>query len=225
MTFQPVLTEDGSTTLFIPELNEHYHSIHGAVQESMHIFIRRGYEQIRNFPACIFEAGFGTGLNAFLTFLVSEKEGKSIHYSAIEKYPLEDHLVRLLNYPDKTNPAKAEVFQAIHDAPWEQDIRISEYFTLHKMKGDLCEVHLQDTTYDLVYFDAFGPAVQPELWTEEIFRMIYQSMKEGTCLVTYSVKGSVTRALKAAGFSLERLPGPPGKREMTRATKRNEDGK
>lgn len=221
MILQPVITEDGSTTLFIPELNEHYHSIHGAVQESMHIFIREGYEQIRNFPACIFEAGFGTGLNAFLTFLVSEKEGRSIHYSAIEKYPLEEHLLRLLNYAEKTNPAKAEVFKSIHDAPWDQDIRISNHFTLHKMKGDLREVRLHDAAYDLVYFDAFGPAVQPELWTEEIFRMIYQSMKEDSCLVTYSVKGSVTRTLKAAGFSLEKLPGPPGKREMTRATKKD----
>jgi tRNA U34 5-methylaminomethyl-2-thiouridine-forming methyltransferase MnmC len=220
MTLQPVLTEDGSTTLFIPELNEHYHSIHGAVQESMHIFIHEGYAQIRNFPARIFEAGFGTGLNAFVTFLVSEKEGRAIHYSTIEKFPLEDHLVRLLNYPEKTDPAKENIFHAIHVAPWDQDIRISEHFTLHKMKGDLCEVQLPHTSFDLVYFDAFGPAVQPELWTEEIFRMIYKSMKEDACLVTYSVKGSVTRALKAAGFSLEKLPGPPGKREMTRATRK-----
>ena len=220
MTLQPVLTEDGSTTLFIPELNEHYHSIHGAVQESMHIFIREGYAQIRNFPARIFEAGFGTGLNAFLTFLVSEKEGRAIHYSTIEKFPLEDHLVRLLNYPEKTDPAKEKIFHAIHAAPWNEDIRISEHFTLHKMKGDLREVQLPHKSFDLVYFDAFGPAVQPELWTEEIFRMLCKSMKEGACLVTYSVKGSVTRALKAAGFSLEKLPGPPGKREMTKATKK-----
>ena len=220
MTFQAVITEDGSTTLFIPELNEHYHSIHGAVQESMHIFIRGGYTQIRNFPAHIFEAGFGTGLNAFLTFLVSESEGKSIHYTAIEKYPLEDQYVRQLNYPERTDPSKAEVFHALHDASWDQDIRISEYFTLHKMKGDLLEVQLPDTSYDLVFFDAFGPDKLPELWTEEIFRMLYQSMNEGASLVTFSVKGSVKRALKAAGFSLEKLPGPPGKREMTRATKR-----
>jgi len=220
MTFQAVITEDGSTTLFIPKLNEHYHSIHGAVQESMHIFIREGYTQIRNFPAHIFEAGFGTGLNAFLTFLVSEREGKSIHYTAIEKYPLEDQFVRQLNYPERTDPAKAGVFHALHDASWDQDIRISEYFTLHKMKGDLLEVQLPDTSYDLVFFDAFGPDKQPELWTEKIFRMLYQSMNEGASLVTFSVKGSVKRALKAAGFSLEKLPGPPGKREMTRATKR-----
>jgi tRNA U34 5-methylaminomethyl-2-thiouridine-forming methyltransferase MnmC len=220
MTLQPVLTEDGSITFFSPELNEHYHSVHGAVQESMHIFIREGYDQIRKFPARILEAGFGTGLNAFLTFLASEKEGKFIHYSAIEKFPLEDRLVRLLNYPEKTDPAKADIFQAIHESPWGMDIRISEYFTLSKMKADLCEVQLQDGFYDLVYFDAFSPAVQPELWTEEIFRTLYQSMKAGGCLLTYSVKGSVTRALKAAGFDVEKLPGPPGKRQITRAIKK-----
>jgi tRNA U34 5-methylaminomethyl-2-thiouridine-forming methyltransferase MnmC len=225
MTLQTVLTEDGSTTLFIPELKEHYHSIHGAIQESRHIFIREGYEKIRTFPACILEAGFGTGLNAFLTFLASEKEGRSIHYSAIEKYPLEDHFVRLMNYPEKTNPANKSVFQVMHDAPWGREIRISEHFTLNKMKVDLREIQLQEAAYDLVYFDAFGPVVQPELWTEEIFRVIYQSMKAGASLVTYSVKGSVKRSLKAAGFSLEKLPGPPGKREMTRATKRMNDGK
>jgi tRNA U34 5-methylaminomethyl-2-thiouridine-forming methyltransferase MnmC len=225
MIIHPVVTEDGSTTLFIPELNEHYHSTHGAVQESLHIFIREGYDHLRTFPACILEAGFGTGLNAFLTFLVSEKEGRSIHYTAIEKYPLEDHLVRFLNYPEKTDPAKTEIFQTIHDAPWDRDIKISNHFILHKMKGDLREVRLKDTAYDLVYFDAFGPAVQPELWTETIFQRIHQSMKEGSCLVTYSVKGSVTRAMKTAGFRIEKLPGPPGKREMTRATKWNDYGK
>jgi len=220
MTIQPVLTDDGSTTLFIPELNEHYHSIHGAVQESLHIFIREGYEQMRNFPARIFEAGLGTGLNAFLTYLASERNGSSVHYLAVEKYPLEDHFVRLLNYPEKTDPAKAEIFYAMHDAPWDQDFRISDHFTLHKMKGDLQELQLPDRSIDLVYFDAFSPAAQPELWTEKIFQMLNRSMKQGASLVTYSVKGSVTRALKAAGFTLEKLPGPPGKREMTRATKK-----
>jgi tRNA U34 5-methylaminomethyl-2-thiouridine-forming methyltransferase MnmC len=224
MTIQLVITEDGSTTLFIPELNEHYHSIHGAVQESTHIFIHSGYSQIHTFPARIFEAGFGTGLNAFLTFLVSEKAGTSVHYTTIEKFPLEDHIVRLLNYPEMTDPAKAKVFKYIHDAHWDQDIVISEYFTLHKIKGDLREVQLKDSAYDLVYFDAFGPDVQHELWTEEIFQMLYRSMKKGACLVTYSVKGSVTRALKAAGFSMEKLPGPPGKRQMTRATKKENHG-
>jgi tRNA U34 5-methylaminomethyl-2-thiouridine-forming methyltransferase MnmC len=203
----------------MPEIKEHYHSIHGALQESLHIFIREGYRHLRKFPARIFEAGFGTGLNAFLTFLISEKEGKSIHYSAIEKFPLEDPIIRLLNYPEKTDPARAEVFRSIHEVPWGLDIRLSENFTLHKMKGDLREVQFQEASFDLVYFDAFGPDVQPELWTEEIFRKLYLSMKDDASLVTYSVKGSVTRALKASGFSIEKLPGPPGKREMTRATK------
>jgi tRNA U34 5-methylaminomethyl-2-thiouridine-forming methyltransferase MnmC len=225
MTIQTVITEDGSTTLFIPELNEHYHSIHGAVQESLHIFINNGYSQIPAFPARIFEIGFGTGLNAFLTFLVSDKVGESVHYTTIEKFPLENHIVSLMNYPEMTEPAKAKVFQALHDAPWDQETRISESFSLHKIKGDLREVHLQESGYDLVYSDAFGPEVQPELWTEEIFRMLYQSMKEGAVLVTYSVKGSVKRALKTVGFSLEKLPGPPGKREMTRATKKGSHGK
>jgi tRNA U34 5-methylaminomethyl-2-thiouridine-forming methyltransferase MnmC len=225
MTIQPVITEDGSTTLFIPELKEHYHSIHGAVQESMHIFINNAYSQIQTSPARIFEAGFGTGLNAFLTFLVSDKAGTSVHYTTIEKFPLEDNIVRSLNYPEMTDPAKDKIFQVLHDAPWGQDIWISEYFTLHKIKSDLREVQLPASAYDLVYFDAFAPEIQPELWTEEIFRMLYQSMKEGACLVTYSVKGSVKRALKAAGFRLEKLPGPPGKREMTRATKKENYGK
>jgi tRNA U34 5-methylaminomethyl-2-thiouridine-forming methyltransferase MnmC len=225
MTIQPVITEDGSMTLFIPELNEHYHSIHGAVQESMHIFINNGYMQIQTSPARIFEAGFGTGLNALLTFLVSEKAGMVVHYTTIEKFPLDDNIVRSLNYPEMTDPAKDKIFQVLHDAPWGQDVGISEYFTLHKIKGDLCEIQLPASAYDLVYFDAFGPEVQPELWTEEIFRMLYQSVKEGACLVTYSVKGSVKRALKAAGFRLEKLPGPPGKREMTRATKKENNGK
>jgi tRNA U34 5-methylaminomethyl-2-thiouridine-forming methyltransferase MnmC len=225
MALIPLITKDGSSTLFVTELNEHYHSINGAVQESMYIFIGKGYFQLKASPAIIFEAGFGTGLNAFLTFLESEKEGREIHYTAIEKYPLEDDFVQLLNYPEKTDPSKAAVFKAIHKAPWEQDVKLSEHFTLHKMKGDLRIVQLKEANYDLVYFDAFGPAVQPDLWTEEIFRMLFQSMKAGSCLVTYSVRGSVKRALKAAGFCTEKLPGPPGKREITRATKLKENGK
>ena len=224
MTIQPIITEDGSSTLFIPELNEHYHSVHGAIQESMHIFIHNGYDQIRTSPARIFEAGFGTGLNAFLTFLTSERTGNSVHYTSVEKYPLEDQIVGLLNYPEMTDPRKAAVFKAIHNAPWDQDVRISGYFTLYKMRSDLLEIQLQDSIYDLVYFDAFGPDIQPELWTEEIFRMLYQSMKAVSFLVTYSVKGSVKRGLKAAGFNLEKLPGPPGKREITRATKKKTNG-
>jgi tRNA U34 5-methylaminomethyl-2-thiouridine-forming methyltransferase MnmC len=219
MTLQHVITEDGSSTLFVPELNEHYHSIHGALQESMHIFIKEGFEQLQTFPASIFEVGFGTGLNAFLTCLSSEKEKQSIYYRTIEKYPIGSRFVSLLNYTKTMDPLKGKLFQAIHDAPWDQDIRISNHFVLHKINGDLCSSQLEEGFYDLVYFDAFGPDVQAELWTEQIFRSLHQSMKIGASLVTYSVKGSVRRAMKAVGFSVEKIPGPPGKREMTRAIK------
>ena len=220
MNIQQVLTEDGSSTLYIPELNEHYHSTYGAVQESMHIFIQNGFLQIYSNPVYIFEVGFGTGLNAYLTFLASENESKSVHYTSIEKYPLDDYIVNSLNYTEKADPEKIKIFKALHEAPWNKDIAISSLFTLHKMNKDLKEVELQDSAYDLVYFDAFGPDVQPELWTEKIFRELFISMKNNACLVTYSAKGSVKRALKEAGFTLEKLPGPPGKREMTRATKK-----
>jgi tRNA U34 5-methylaminomethyl-2-thiouridine-forming methyltransferase MnmC len=221
MNIRPVITEDGSSTLFIPELNEHYHSIHGAVQESTHIFIQNGYLQIHASPIRIFEAGFGTGLNAYLTFLASEQEGKPVYYTSIEKYPIGDDIVKCLNYTEKANVKEANIFQSLHDAPWDIEVNISDQFTLFKMRGDLKEIKLPDSNYDLVYFDAFGPDVQPELWTQKIFEVLFRSMKENACLVTYSVKGAVKRALKAAGFSLEKLPGPPGKREMTRATKKS----
>ena len=179
-----------------------------------------GYSQIHASPIRIFEAGFGTGLNAYLTFLASEKERKKVHYTSIEKYPLGENTVKSLNYTEKADPEKVKVFKVLHDAPWDIDVNISDHFTLYKMRGDLKELKVQDSIYDLVYFDAFGPDVQPDLWTEEIFRVLFHSMKKNACLVTYSVKGSVKRALKAAGFSLEKLPGPPGKREITRATKK-----
>ncbi|MGA3014459.1 MAG: tRNA (5-methylaminomethyl-2-thiouridine)(34)-methyltransferase MnmD [Bacteroidales bacterium] len=220
MNIQPIITKDGSSTLFIPELNEHYHSIHGAVQESMHIFIQNGYSQIHASSIRIFEAGFGTGLNTYLTMLTAEQERKTVHYTSVEKYPLGENVVKLLNYTEKADVKKAKVFQALHDAQWDIDVNISDHFTLFKMRGDLKDLKLQDSIYDLVYFDAFGPDVQPDLWTEEIFTVLFRSMKKNACLVTYSVKGSVKRALKTAGFILEKLPGPPGKREITRATKK-----
>jgi tRNA U34 5-methylaminomethyl-2-thiouridine-forming methyltransferase MnmC len=221
MTLRHILTEDGSSTLFVPELNEHYHSVHGAVQESMHIFIRAGYDAVRENQVHIFEAGFGTGLNAFLTFLSSRKDKRIVHYTAVEKYPLENSVVKLLNYPGITDPADAAVFSTIHTAPWGEEVKISDHFFLHKMEGDLLEMPPKEDAFNLVYFDAFGPDVQPELWAEEVFRMLFRSMKENAILVTYSVKGTVTRALKAAGFNTEKLPGPPGKRQITRATKKS----
>lgn len=219
MSLRTVMTGDGSMTIFNPELNEHYHSVHGAILESNHIFIREGFQKIPNFPVSILEVGFGTGLNAFLTFLESRSSPGKIHFTAIEKYPLQDQMISSLNYPEILNPSAAADFKAMHSAEWNRETMLSGMFILLKRNEDLRTLQLPEASYNLVYFDAFSPAVQPELWTEEIFRKLNRAMKPGAFLVTYSVKGAVTRALAATGFNVEKLPGPPGKREMMRATK------
>jgi tRNA U34 5-methylaminomethyl-2-thiouridine-forming methyltransferase MnmC len=219
MTLHSVITGDGSSTLFVPELNEHYHSTHGAIAESTHIFISEGFDRINKFPAHIFEMGFGTGLNAFLTLLEAEKKGKEVHYTTIEKFPLEANTYRNLNYPVLIDPLKSEIFSALHEAPWNTKTRISNHFVIYKIPGDLQYLKFKDSGFDLVYFDAFGPDVQPELWTEEIFKKLCTAMTKSSSLVTYSVKGTVKRALKVSGFTIEKLPGPIGKREILRATK------
>ena len=214
-------TNDGSHTLFVPELNEHYHSTFGAVQESRVVFIQSGWNYINpsNSPLNILEMGFGTGLNAFLTCLECEKFSRQIRYTGVEKFPLSKGITDLLNYPGFIDKSTQPVFKLIHDAPWNQETSITGNFRLHKIDKDIRDIFPENNTYDLVYFDAFGPNVQPELWIEEVFQKIALSMKNGGILVTYSVKGSVRRALKNSGFETEKIPGPPGKREITRATK------
>ena len=221
MEIRLILTGDGSSTLFVPSLDEHYHSTFGAIRESQHIFIEAGFHAYtpKETPCRIFEVGFGTGLNAFLTLLETEKSGIPVHYTSIESNPLEPSIVNELNYPELLGQENNSFFKDLHDAPWNRDVAVTKNFILHKISGKIEEHNLPEGVFDLVYFDAFGPDVQPELWTENIFKKIYRSMKSGSILVTYSVKGSVKRALKSAGFTLEKLPGPPGKREITRATK------
>lgn len=213
-----IKTYDGSHTLFVPEMNEHYHSIHGAVQESEHIFIRNGFDFCRKDPVRIFEAGFGTGLNALLTAMRSSKPKRKVLYMAIENFPLENETISILNYPEFAGENASEIFRLIHNAEWDRTVRITENFNLRKIKGDLTVAHL-DGSFDLIYFDAFGPDKQPEMWTRDIFEKISElTCKEGI-FVTYSAKGSVKRHLKAAGFTVELLPGPPGKRQIIRAVK------
>jgi len=216
------ITNDGSHTLFVPELNEHYHSTFGAVQESRVVFIQSGLNFLdpARSPLQILEVGFGTGLNAFLTCLECEKSSRQIHYTGVEKFPLSKGITDLLNYPDFIDHSMQPVFRLIHNAPWNLATSITGNFRLLKIDKDIRDIFPENTTYDLVYFDAFGPEVQPELWTEEIFQKIAFSMKNGGILVTYSVKGAVRRALKNSGFEVEKIPGPPGKREITRATKK-----
>lgn len=215
-------TEDGSHTLFAPGLNEHYHSTHGALQESGLVFIHNGLHHI---PQCIkeinvLEVGFGTGLNALLTVLESKKQRRKINYVATEPEPVEEEILEQLNYASVIGSTEAEgYFKKIHEAGWVYPAFLSDYFIISKIKAKLADITLRDEQFHLVYFDAFGPDVQPELWTEEVFAQLYKCMKYNGILVTYSCKGTVKRALKAAGFTIEKLPGPAGKREVLRAIK------
>ena len=221
MEVRLVKTGDGSDTLFVPELNEHYHSTFGAINESKHIFIDAGFKQITdNQQDCrILEIGFGTGLNAFLTLIEARKKQVNVHYTSIEAFPLPGNIIKQLNYPDLLDPSEAGLFILLHNRAWGKEEKITGSLTLLKIKDKLENCDFPTGYFDLVYFDAFGPEVQPELWTSEIFCKIFNSTVPGGILVTYSSKGSIRRSLKNAGFSVEKLPGPTGKREITRATK------
>ncbi|MCX6241123.1 MAG: tRNA (5-methylaminomethyl-2-thiouridine)(34)-methyltransferase MnmD [Bacteroidetes bacterium] len=219
---QVIITEDSSHTILNTELNETYHSSHGAVQESRHVFIDAGFRQIvkGKDPFNVLEIGFGTGLNALLTLIEAEAVKKSVVYSAIEAYPLDQGTWTKLNYPGMLCPGEQTVFfEKIHLAGWGKEEKISSFFSLHKILMKLQDYSPFENHLDLIYFDAFSPAVQPELWTNEIFRKLFIAMKRGGVLTTYSVKGDVIRSMKAAGFIVEKIPGPPGKRQISRATK------
>lgn len=214
-----ITTHDGSASIYVAELNEHYHSIHGAIQESAHVFLKMGLEPFleRTEPIEILEIGLGTGLNTLMT-LAAEHEGE-IHYTTVEKYPIEAELWQALEYPEALQrPDLAGSFEKIHTLPWEQWECLSPTFQLCKL-NDAIETFEPGQTFDIVYFDAFAPQKQPELWTEEIFAKMYRLMNPGGVLVTYCAKGSVRRAMIAVGFRVEKMPGPPGKREMLRAWK------
>lgn len=214
--------------MFHKGLNQHYHSTFGAVQESQHIFIESGFLHLINNlhpffktgTEClkIFEVGFGTGLNALLTQFEAEKHGIRVNYSTIEAFPLEASSWQALNYPHLFGSVDySHVFAKLHLANWNEPDEISPHFTLHKIHGALEAFVPATGTFNLVFFDAFGPDAQPELWKEEIFQNLHQGLAPGGILVTYSVKGTVVRAMHSAGFSIEKLPGPPGKRHILRA--------
>ncbi|MBI5010238.1 MAG: tRNA (5-methylaminomethyl-2-thiouridine)(34)-methyltransferase MnmD [Bacteroidia bacterium] len=214
-----ILTADGSHTLYVPEMNEHYHSIHGAIQESQHIFINNGYDFCKADTVNILEIGFGTGLNAFLTALKSCSGIRKVHYTTIEKYPLTQEITSSLNYPGYTGEGTRELFDLIHNSQWNIDVSICNNFIINKIKGDATD-SIPKGEYDLIYFDAFGPDKQPEMWTEEVFRRISAFTRENGIFVTYSAKGEVKRNLRGCGFDVTLLPGPPGKRQIIRACKK-----
>lgn len=220
-------TEDGSSTLYVPQLDEHYHSVHGAIQESRHIFLHAGMEYFletflervtSSSPLHILEAGFGTGLNAYLTLIRAGELQCPVCYHTIEKYPLTTEEISRLNYPENIGFPHSGLFYQLHDCPWEKEQQITSDFRFCKHRQDFREIHFPEQ-FHLVYFDAFNPDVQPHLWTTEVFTRFYRAMLPESLLVTYCVKGIVKQALRTVGFTLKRLPGPPGKREMLRAKK------
>jgi tRNA U34 5-methylaminomethyl-2-thiouridine-forming methyltransferase MnmC len=215
------ITEDGSHTLFVPELNEHYHSTHGALQESIHVYINTGFRQCTKEEIHVLEIGFGTGLNTFLTLLESDKSDKKIIYTSLELYPISLTDARKLNYASQICPEKAGVFLQLHESEWEKRVDINNRFSLLKLNRSVTENNslVLDELFDIVYFDAFAPDKQPEMWSQKIFDAIFSICNPNAILTTYCAKGMVRRMLQDSGFVVERLEGPPGKREILRARK------
>ena len=214
--------DDGSHTLYRKDLDEHYHSVFGAVSESRHIFINAGYAFLSQHISEInvLEVGLGTGLNAFLTFVEAEKLKIKTNYTGIETIKLSPEIISKLNYAELIQSGmERDRFNLIHNCLWNTEVQLSPNFNLHKIESKIEDVSLSIEHFDLVYFDAFAPDIQAELWSETIFRKLYKAMNKGAVLVTYSCKGDVKRAMKSVGFKLEKLQGPKGKREFLRATK------
>lgn len=211
-------TSDGSPTLYVPALDEHYHSVKGAHTESSHIFIDMGLKASVAPKPRVLEVGFGTGLNAWLTLLHAEAQQLSVHYTGIERYPLTWDEIAPLHYSEDP------LFRQLHQVAWNEDVSLTTHFTLHKAQEDIYAfLHQQQAGangYDVVYYDAFAPEKQPEMWDESLFRHIYQLMNPGGILTTYCAKGVIRRMWQSIGFEVERLPGPPGgKREILRGRK------
>ena len=215
-----IKTDDGSSSIYLPDLDEHYHSIHGAIIEAFHVFIKNGLDLFeKGSKIDILEIGFGTGLNCFITFLESQKRNLKINYTGIEAFPLKEEEISQLNYVEELDAVDyKKIFAKIHQIEWGKQTKINKDFDLLKKEIFFKEVN-DENQFDLIFYDAFGARVQPDLWTEEIFKKMFSALKNNGILVTYSAKGSVRRAMQSVGFLVERLPGPPGKREMLRAKK------
>jgi tRNA U34 5-methylaminomethyl-2-thiouridine-forming methyltransferase MnmC len=214
-----IQTLDGSTTIQITDWDECYHSRFGAVQEAKHVFIKNGLSLFENKEISILEIGFGTGLNAFVTYLESQKWKLAINYVGVEGYPVSSEEVVSMNYVSELNAeSERKIFEKMHNCNWEEKIVLRDDFVLTKRNqffADIVDIEI----FDLIYFDAFGYNVQPELWSTAIFKKMYNSLKTNGVLVTYAARGVVKRSMIEVGFKVEKLAGPPGKREMFRAVK------
>ena len=214
-------TADGSSTLYNQMLDEHYHSIHGALTESIHVFVRMGFLNfIDSFKSVkdvnILEIGFGTGLNCILTFIENIKLNISLNYTALEPFPLEMQIIDNLDF--NLDSRYLDAFKLIHQSLWEKPVEINKQFSLEKSTLELKDFN-DNKFYDIIYFDAFAPSKQPELWKVDVFSKLFNLTSNNGVLVTYCAKGQVRRDLEKVGYFVERLEGPPGKREMLRATK------
>lgn len=215
-----VQTLDGSTTIHLPEWNENYHSKHGAIQEAKHVFIKNGFDHFNQSEIAILEIGFGTGLNTFITFLEAKKLATKVNYVGVEAYPVAFDEIAQMNYVQELEATDFESdFKEMHEREWNTNIAISADFCLIKRQQFFDEINDKET-FDLIYFDAFGYRVQPELWSTAIFQKMYDALKPGGKLVTYAARGVVKRSMIEVGFTVEKLAGPPGKREMFRASKK-----
>lgn len=214
-----IITDDGSTTIRIPDWDENYHSTHGAIQEAKHVFIKNGLDLFQNQKSIsILEIGFGTGLNAFITFLETVNKEK-VNYVGVEAYPISNEEIAQMNYVAELQATQYQsVFDEMHACDWESEQNITKNFILTKRKQFFQDIEDKEQ-YDLIYFDAFGFPLQPELWSETIFKKMYEALLPKGTLVTYACRSSIKNAMLSVGFSIEKLPGAPGKREMLRATK------
>lgn len=206
------ITEDGSDTLIHPLFGDSYHSIHGAQTEAQHIFIKHGLNYCKKSNIKILEVGFGSGVNALLTKQEADKNQLCVDYTAIELYPIPIEVAKQMSFASQSD------FLELHEATWSKTVQLNHHFSLKKLDIDLLCADL-DHIFDIVYFDAFAPTTQPELWSSDVFSKIFDHMSEGGILVTYSVQGDVRRRLKEIGFEVYRLDGPPGKRHILRAIK------
>ncbi len=221
MNKQILLTADGSYTVAIPEMNITYHNMHGALHESVHIYMVSGFQYILPFilteTIAVFEMGFGTGLNALLTLQEAIRLQRKVYYYTTEPFPLTIEEAQSLQQDKLLDTGNLSM--QLHEAAWEEDVCLNEYFILHKTRQSLLELTLK-TQFDIVYFDAFAPTVQPELWTEAVFANLYRHLNHNGVLVTYSSKVTVRKAMQAVGFVVEKLTGPKGKAEIVRAMKK-----
>jgi tRNA U34 5-methylaminomethyl-2-thiouridine-forming methyltransferase MnmC len=214
-----IITRDGSSSIFLPELNETYHSTFGAIQEAKHVFIKNGLSLLNDESVSILEIGFGTGLNAFITFLESKKSNQNINYVGVEAFPVELEIIENLNYVSQLEATEhLAIFNKMHQSFWEIENAITSNFILTKRKQkfeDISDLEI----FNLIYFDAFGFDVQPELWSEDIFKKMYNALLPEGILVTYACRTSIKNAMKSVGFTVKKIQGAPGKREMLFATK------